>query len=230
MRRCFTYALGAGLTLAGLLLVQSPVRAGPRTAVYVTSRACEAHGLFTEEECRNAFANAEAEFHDVQVTVASEHERTVVPVLDGSHPAVSFGSRTVLDRRDFRSSLKQQDAQARWAAFQERLESPASTLRGPLDPSFAHAPPEPRLAALAPRLIEWCERFCGPLAGRSNREAAPPQPGTSLFSPGLDAGARSYDPGRTRYFSKQSPLSSRPMPRFLHKDEIQLRSSADEEG
>ncbi|MFC5486403.1 DUF1190 domain-containing protein [Microvirga aerilata] len=76
----------------------------------------------------------------VQVSVSSVQDRTAVPVLDGSHPAVSFGRRTVLERQDYRSTVKQEDAQARWAAAQRPPEQSRAaegttwTLRGRVDP------------------------------------------------------------------------------------------------
>src|SRR5215217_7445694 len=135
MQYRWTAALRAALALSGFALLAFPVQAETRTALYVTSRACQTEGLLSAEQCRNAFANAEAEYYDnvpvfdkkeecekhfrhcaisfaeppdpkalrfvpamkgVQVTVNSEQDRMVAPVLESSQSAVNFGRRTVL--------------------------------------------------------------------------------------------------------------------------------------
>jgi uncharacterized protein YgiB involved in biofilm formation len=50
--------------LAVLLTEGAPVLAQARSVVYATQRACEAAELLTQDECRNAFRNAAAEFDD----------------------------------------------------------------------------------------------------------------------------------------------------------------------
>ncbi len=64
MRKCLLSVLCAPVFAFGLILPALPLRAEPRTAVYVTSRACQTEGLLSPTECRNAFANAEAEYLD----------------------------------------------------------------------------------------------------------------------------------------------------------------------
>jgi hypothetical protein len=58
---------------------------------------------------------------------------------------VSFSSRTVVSSQDFRSPIKQQDAQNRWVEFQKQL--------------------------VVPKLIEWCKRFCVALSDGNARES-----------------------------------------------------------
>jgi hypothetical protein len=263
MRRCRTYALPPVLALSGLVLLTSGLQAKPRTASYVTSQACQTDGLLSAEECRNAFANAEAEFDDnvpvfdtkdecekqfrrciirfseaqtasaslryapkmkaVQVIIDPEQGRTVVPVLDGRHPALTFGSRTVEDRRDVRSALRQQDAQARWAAFQRRAEDPAPKVRGALHDRFAPEVPEARFATLAPKLLGWCKRFCGPPAGRGVPAPTEAQPSAWLFSPRTDVGVPPGPIIETRAFSRQSAPAAEVQPRFVQRSETGIR-------
>ncbi|MFC1455625.1 DUF1190 domain-containing protein [Microvirga arabica] len=52
------------LVLFGLAIGAPGLRAEQAAAFYLTSRACVAEGLLSPTECRNAFANAEAEFDD----------------------------------------------------------------------------------------------------------------------------------------------------------------------
>jgi hypothetical protein len=145
----------AAIALSSIAVLAPSVQAKPRSAVYITSRACESDGLLSAEQCRNAFANAEAEFNDrapifadqeaceqqfprcaisfaeppdpkalryspamkgVQVTVDANRDRTVVPVLEGRHPTVSFNRRTVLSRQDGRIRAPQPDAEPQQVA------------------------------------------------------------------------------------------------------------------
>ncbi|WP_162815765.1 DUF1190 domain-containing protein [Microvirga aerophila] len=50
--------------LAALLTEGTPVLAQARSVVFATQRACETARLLTQDECRNAFRNAAAEFDD----------------------------------------------------------------------------------------------------------------------------------------------------------------------
>ncbi len=159
----------------------------------------------------------------VQVTIDPEQGRMVVPILDGSHPAINFGSRTVEDRRDVRSPRTQQDTQARWAAFQRRLEDPAPKLRGALHDRFAPDVPEARLATLAPKLLEWCERFCDARLGRGMQASAEPQPSAWFFSPRTDVGAQSNPIIETGSFSRQSAPAAEVQPRFVQRSETGIR-------
>lgn len=133
----------------------------------------------------------------VQVSVTSAKVRTVVPVLEGSHPAVRFDSRTVLNLQDVRSSLKQQDSQMRWAAFQKQ--------------------------ALAPKFIEWCKRYCDAFSKRGNSASPPSAPNTGLWSPRIDPGARSYASIETHRFSQRRPLDPAGQPRFVPRRETEIR-------
>jgi hypothetical protein len=133
----------------------------------------------------------------VQVTVNSEHDRTVMPVLDGRHPAVSFGRRTVLSLQDFRSALNQQDAQTRWAAFQHQ--------------------------SLAPTLIDWCERYCVAFSGGGTLTSAREQSNDGLFSPSVEAGAQSYDALQTHHFRRSDPPVPLGQSRFIRKAETLMR-------
>jgi uncharacterized protein YgiB involved in biofilm formation len=56
--------IGCALGLMVLLTEGAPVLAQARSVVYATQRACETAGLLTQDECRNAFRNAAAEFDD----------------------------------------------------------------------------------------------------------------------------------------------------------------------
>jgi hypothetical protein len=151
----------------------------------------------------------------VQVTVNTQQGKTVVPVLEIHHPAVSFSSRTVQDLRDVRSPLRQQEAQTRWAAFQRRLEDPTPVLRGTLDQAFDPPASEPRFASLAPKLIEWCMRFCGSLPVGGHQSLAAPQSGTGLFSPNIDETSR---------FSRQNAPGTQAKPRFVQKSDAAVKS------
>lgn len=181
---------------------------------------------FSEAQTSSAPLRYAPKMKGVQVTIDPEQGRTVVPVLDGSHPAITFSSRTVEDRRDVRSALRQQDAQTRWAAFQRRLEDPAPKLRGALHDKFAPHVPEARFATLAPKLLEWCNRFCGSRAGQSAPAAAEPQPSAWLFSPRTDAGAPSPPLLETRSFSRKSTLAAPVQPRFVQTGETTIRDGA----
>ncbi len=233
-----THALRAGLLLCGLVSLAPTLQARMRTAIYVTTKACQVDSLLSPEECRNAFANAEAEFNDsapifdkqdecekqfprcvisfsepprfsaelrytpkmkgVQVTVISEHDRTVIPVLEARHPAVRFGSRTVVSSQDYRSPLKQQDAQARWAEFQSQL--------------------------IIPKLIEWCKRFCLALSDSGKPTPAAGHLSPAFFIPILDAGAQSYDPIETRQFSSATVPIARTQPRFVRRGRASMEN------
>jgi hypothetical protein len=264
MQGCRTYALPAVIALSGLVLISAPLQAaGPRTATYVTSQACQTQGLLSAEECQNAFANAEAEFEDEAPTFGKQDEcerhfrrcvisfsggqpsskvlryvpkmkgvlvtvsaqgRTVVPVLENHHPAVSFSSRTVQDLRDVRSPLRQQEAQTRWAAFQRRVEDPTPVLRGTLDSAFHQNGTGSRFAALAPKLIEWCKQFCGSLPVRGNQASAPRQSSTGLFSPNVDGGAHPEGSVETSRFSRQRGSSTQAQPHFVQKSDAAISS------
>jgi hypothetical protein len=230
------YTLRLVLALSGLVVASPSLCAETRAVIYVTRATCEMEGLLNAEECRNAFANAEAEYNDavptfdqqadcerefrrcvisfaelphpptalrfapkmkgVQVSLTSERVRTVVPVLEGSHPAVRFDSRTVLSVQDVRSPLKQQDAQTRWAAFQRQ--------------------------ALAPKFIEWCNRFCVAFSKQNKPASAPSEPNTELWSPRVDPGARSYASIETHRFSPGRPPASANQPRFVPRGEAEI--------
>ncbi|GEO16891.1 hypothetical protein MAE02_45870 [Microvirga aerophila] len=160
----------------------------------------------------------------VRVTVSAQQGRTVVPVLESHHPAVSFSSRTVQDLRDARSPLRQQDSQTRWAAFQRRLEGSTPALRGTLDGVFHQNTPEPRFASLAPKLIEWCKRFCGSLPVGGHQSLAAPQSGTGLFSPNIDVGPHPEGPVETSRFSRQNASGEQAKPRFVQKSDAAINS------
>jgi Protein of unknown function (DUF1190) len=129
----------------------------------------------------------------IQVSVTSAKVRTVVPVLEGSHPAVRFDSRTILSVQDVRSPLKQQDAQTRWVAFQRQ--------------------------ALAPKFIDWCKRFCEAFSKRDHPASGSSEPDTGLWSPRVDPGARSYASIETHRFSQRRPLAPANQPRFVPRSE-----------
>jgi hypothetical protein len=230
------YALRLVLALSGLVIASPPLRAETRAVIYVTRATCEMDGLLNAEECRNAFANAEAEYNDavpvfdqqadcerefrrcvisfaelaqpstalrfapkmkgVQVSVISAKVRTVVPVLEGGHPAVRFDNRTVTSMQDVRSSLKQEEAQMRWAAFQRQ--------------------------ALAPKFVEWCKRFCDAITKRDNPASGSSEPSSGLWSPRVDPGARSYASIETHRFSPRRPLVSANQPRFVPRGEAEI--------
>ncbi len=231
MRRGQMHSLRAGLVLCSLFSLAPALQAGVRKANYVTTKACQMDSLLSAEECRNAFANAEAEFNDsapifekqeecekhfprcvisfsepprsstelrytpkmkgVQVTVNSQLDRTVIPVLETRHPAVSFGDRTVVSSQDFRSPIKQQEAQNRWAEFQDQL--------------------------IIPKLIEWCKRFCLALSDRGKPASAEVHLSPAFFVPILDVGAQSYDPIETHQFSSATVPITRTQPRFVQR-------------
>jgi hypothetical protein len=131
----------------------------------------------------------------VQVSVSSEKLRTVVPVLEGSHPAVRFDSRTLLSVQDVRSSLKQQDAQTRWVEFQRQ--------------------------ALAPKFIEWCTRFCEAFSKQGNPASRPPQSGTARLSPHVDPSAQATTTLETHRFSQHPPTALQDQLRFVPKRETE---------
>jgi hypothetical protein len=132
----------------------------------------------------------------VQVSVTSAKVRTVVPVLEGGHPAVRFDSRTVLSVQDVRSPLRQQDAQTRWAAFQGQV--------------------------LAPKFIEWCKQFCEAFSKQSKSASGPSEPSAGLWSPRVDPGARSYAGIETHRFSPRRPLGPVNQPRFVPRGEAEI--------
>ncbi len=231
MRRGQIHALRAGLMLCSLVSLAPTLEAGTRTAIYITTKACQMNGLLSAEECRNAFANAEAEFNDsapifdkqeecekqfprcvvsfsepprsstelryvpkmkgVQVTVTSQLDRTVLPVLEARHPGVSFSARTVVNNQNFRSPIKQQEAQNRWAEFQSQL--------------------------LIPKLIDWCKRFCLALSDGGKPTSAGGHLSPAFFAPILDAGARSYELIETHQFSSATVPITRTQPRFVRR-------------
>ncbi len=235
-----TYALRAGLALCSLIFTSSRPEAAARTAIYVTKATCQADSLLSEEECQNAFSNAEAEFNDsapvfekqeecekqfrrcvisfselplsstalrftpkmkgVQVIVNSGQVRTVRPILEGNHPAISFSDRTVLTPQDFRSSLKQQEAQMRWAAFQTQM--------------------------VVPKLIEWCKRFCVALSGGNSLTSAITGSASTLLRPIIDAGAQAHYPHETHRFSSPGASVPRAQPRFVLFGETLNRASS----
>ncbi|MGF9759791.1 DUF1190 domain-containing protein [Microvirga sp. 0TCS3.31] len=232
-----------------------PARADVRTASYVTSGACQADGLLSARECRNAFANAEAEYYDnvpifnrkeecekhfrrcvisfaeppdpnalrfvpamkdVQVTVSSDKDRVVLPVLDGGgHPAVSFGHRTILEPQDARSPGKQQNVQARWAALHGPPDASAWALLAMVD-ALMPGRPESSLSPLAPKLIKWCRRFCMSFSGSELRSTSEPS-GTRLFLPVFDNGARLYGTAETRRFNMPLIPVLEELPRFVRR-------------
>jgi hypothetical protein len=151
----------------------------------------------------------------VQVNVSSEHDRTAVPVIDGSHPAVSFGRRTVAQRQDDRSSVKQQDAQARWAAVQRPAKESTWVLRGRVDPPNRDTS-APTHSSLALGLIDWCRRFCGGLPARGHQAAGPD---TGLLAPRPDPGAQVHGEVDPRRFSRPTIPASPRLPRFVGRDE-----------
>lgn len=256
MQYRWTAALHAPLALSGIVLLACPLQAETRTALYVTSRTCQTEGLLSADQCRNAFANAEAEYYDnvpvfdgkeqceqqfrhcaisfaeppdpkalryapamkgVQVTVNSEKDRMVVPVLESSHPAVSFGRRTVLERQDVRSPIKQQEAQIRWAASQEpqkQLDTSTWTLRGSVDVPLRRDPEAPA-ATLAPKLITWCMRFCEAFSGRSSKTSGENPSGVEFFVPARDVGAQSYKAIEAHRFSPRTISDPKILPGFV---------------
>ncbi len=233
MRHAPTYAVRATLVLCGLL-ISPPIQSATRTSVYVTRGTCQADSLLSMEECRNAFANAEAEFNDnvpvfarqeecekqfrrcvisfaelpssstvlryvpkmrgVQVSVESEQDRTVVPILDGNHPAVSFGRRSILNPQEFRSPLRQEEARNRWASFQRQM--------------------------AVPKFIEWCKRFCVALSEDRSQTSLESAPTSTLFKPTIDAGAQAYRPLETHHFRSPSAPVIRVQPRFVPIEEV----------
>lgn len=240
--------LRAVLALLGLVLIPAALQAKPRSTVYVTTRACQTYGLLSQQECRNAFANAEAEFSEnvpvfdeqdecerqfsrcvisfpsiadpkatlfapmmkgVRITVQSDNDRTVVPVLEGNHSAIQFDPRTILRLQDHRSSLKQQNARNRWIAFQRSQEFQDAFMPA------AQQSMEPQQVSLAPKLAEWCRRFCE--HARAPDMSAPPviQAHRSLFSPDIDAGAHVQEAADTHRFSKRNMPVIRSQPRFV---------------
>jgi hypothetical protein len=253
MQCSWTAALRTALALSGFVLLALPLQAETRTALYVTSRTCQTEGLLSAEQCRNAFANAEAEYYDnvpvfdkkeecekhfrhcaisfaeppdpkalrfvpamkgVQVTVNSEEDRMVVPVLESSHPAVSFGRRTVLERQDFRSPVKQQDAQIRWAGSQRQPNTFTASLRGTIDVSVLKQP-EPPPASLAPKLIAWCMRFCEAFSRRSRQTSDANPLGAELFVPARDVGAQLYKVIEAHRFSPPTTSDPKSPPGFV---------------
>ncbi|QRM35582.1 DUF1190 domain-containing protein [Microvirga sp. VF16] len=245
-------ALRAVVLLSGLLLPALPLQAETRNALYVTSRNCQTDGLLSTEQCRNAFANAEAEYYDrvpvfdrkeecerqfrrcaisfaespdpnalrfvpamkgVQVTVNSERVRTVVPVLDDGHSAISFNPRTVLERQDFRSS-KPQQAQVERVEPQSQSDASTWVLRGRVDAPVLKEPEVP-LPSLIPSLITWCSQYCEAFSGRGNRTSHLSPVGTELFVPMLDAGARPYELIETRHFKRLPTPAPKNLPHFI---------------
>ncbi|MBM6579373.1 DUF1190 domain-containing protein [Microvirga sp. BT689] len=150
----------------------------------------------------------------VQVSVTSARDRTAVPVLDGSHPAVSFSRRTVMERQDDRSPVKRQDVQVGWAAVQRPSEEPTWVLRGRVDPPDQEAS-VPAHPALALGLMDWCRRFCGALPARGHRTAGPD---AGLFAPRPDPGAQAYEVVDPRQFSRPKTPASPPLPRFVRQE------------
>ncbi|MBM6584373.1 DUF1190 domain-containing protein [Microvirga sp. BT689] len=256
MQYRWTAVLHAALALSGFVLLALPLQAETRTALYVTSRTCQTEGLLSADQCRNAFANAEAEYYDnvpvfdgkeqcekqfrhcaisfaeppdpkalryvpamkgVQVTVSSEQDRMVVPVLESSHPAVSFGRRTVLERQDFRSPVKQQEAQIRWAASQKpqrQSDTSTWTLRGPVDvPLLRESEPPP--AFLAPKLMTWCIRFCEAFPGRTSKISGANSTGAEFFVPARDVGAQPYEAIEAHRFSPRTSSEPKMLPGFV---------------
>ena len=253
MQWCQASGFRAAIALSSLALLAPSVQAKPRTAVYSTSRACETDGLLSAEQCRNAFANAEAEFNDrapifadkeacerqftrcaisfaeppnpkalryspamrgVQVTVEADRDRTVVPVLEGSPPAVNFNRRTVVSREDSRTRARQPDAGPQQVASAAPPDSSTWKLRGTVDFSVPVLPPS-QLSSVAPRLAAWCTRFCTGFSGPGPRGPDPSKPGTGLFMPAVDVGARPYETFDTHRFSRTGLPAPRNQPRFV---------------
>jgi hypothetical protein len=96
--------------------------------------------------------------------------------------------------------------------------------RGALEGAFHQNAPEPRFASLAPKLIEWCKRFCGSLpVGRNQASAASPS-STGLFSPNIDVGAHPEGPVETGHFSKQGIRGTQPQPRFAQTSDAAMNN------
>jgi hypothetical protein len=253
MRWYLASGLRAAIALSSLALLAPSVQAKPRTGVYSTRGACETDGLLSAEHCRNAFANAEAEFNDrapifadkeacerqfhrcaisfaeppnpkalryspamkgVQVTVEADRDRTVVPVLEGSPPTVNFNRRTVLSRQDGRTRAPQPDAEPQQVASATPPDSSTWMLRGTVDSSVPVLPPS-QLSSVAPRLAAWCTRFCTGFSGPGPRASGPTKPGTGLFVPAIDVGARPYETFDTHRFSRTGLPVPRTQPRFV---------------
>jgi hypothetical protein len=253
MQWCQASHFRAAIALSSLALFAPSVQAKPRSAVYVTSRACETDGLLSAEQCRNAFANAEAEFNDrapifadkeacerqfprcaisfaeppnpkalryspamkgVQVTVDADRDRTVVPVLEGSHSGVNFNRRTVVSRQDSRIPARQPDGELQQVASAAPPDSSTWMLRGTVDSSVPVLPPS-QLLSLAPRLAAWCTRFCTGFSGPGPRASNPTKPGIGLFVPVIDVGARPYETFDTHRFSRTGLPVPRTQPRFV---------------
>ena len=243
----------AAIALSSLALLAPSGQAKPRSTVYITSRACETDGLLSAEQCRNAFANAEAEFNDrapifadkeacerqftrcaisfaeppnpkalryspamkgVQVTVDADRDRTVVPLLEGSHPTVNFNRRTVLSREDSRTRARQPDAEPLQVASAAPPDSSTWKLRGTVDSSVPVLPLS-QLPSLAPRLAAWCARFCIGFSGPGPGASDPSKPSTGLFVPAVDVGARPYETFDTHRFSRTGLPVPRTQPRFV---------------
>jgi hypothetical protein len=243
----------AAIALSSLALLAPSVQAKPRSAVYITNRACETDGLLSAEQCRNAFANAEAEFNDrapifadkeacerqfprcaisfaeppnpkalryspamkgVQVTVDADLDRTVIPVLEGSHPTVNFNRRTVLSRQDSRTRARQPDAEPQQVASATPPDSSTWTLRGTVDSSVPVLPPS-QLSSLGPRLTAGCTRFCTGFSGPDPRASDPIKSGSGLFVPAVDVGARAYETIDTHRFSRTGLPVPRTQPHFV---------------
>jgi uncharacterized protein YgiB involved in biofilm formation len=253
MRGCQASRLRAVLALSSLVLLAVSAQAKPRIAVYITSRACETDSLLSAEHCRNAFANAEAEFNDrapifsdqevcerqfsrcvisfaeppnpkalryspamsgVQVTVNADLDRTVVPILDGSHPTVSFSRRTVMSRQDGRSRARQPDAEPQRTMPATLPNGSTWALRGTVDPSVQVLPPS-QLSRSEPRFAFWCSQFCAVSSGPNPRALGLNKPGTALFVPMIDPGARPYETMETHRFSRAGLPVPRSQPRFM---------------
>jgi uncharacterized protein YgiB involved in biofilm formation len=156
----------------------------------------------------------------VQVTVTVDKNRTAVPVLNSKHPAIHFASRTVAERQDERSAVRQQEAQARWTAAQKPEEKPVGEpstwiLRGRVDHNTDRPPSEPQSALLEQRLRDWCKRFCARVTGDPSRGSTLAHLHSGLFAPHLDAGAQAGGPLATRHFRPSDRATPSAPPRFV---------------
>jgi hypothetical protein len=215
MRGCRASGLRAVLALSSLALVAASVQAKPRISVYITSRACETDGLLSAEQCRNAFANAEAEFND-RAPIFSDQE---VCERQFSRCVISFAEPP--NPKALRYSPAMSGVQVTVNADLDRIvvpildsSYPTWALRGTVDPSVRVLPLS-QLSRSVPRFALWCGQFCATSSGPNPRALGLNKPGTALFVPMIDPGARPYETMETHRFSRAGLPAPRSQPRFM---------------
>jgi hypothetical protein len=191
--------------------------------VFAEEQTCKQHF----GDCTISFANSpspkELRFapvmKGVQVNVKTVQDRSAVPVLDGGHPGIRFTPRPLTTMEDTRSPVRQQEAQARWAALQKpqvqvSQDKSTSMLRGTVHYDTELGLPKPQPTLLARRLLDWCQQSCTEPSARAPQPLTSDEPDPGIFSPALSQAVHFSDVIDTRRFSKMSHHGSYTAPGF----------------